>query len=343
MHAANRRWIFLRAPDGALTSGHFELREEGVPLPRPGEALVSTLGFSVDPAQRTWMAFGTYRPKLQPGSVMAAYGVGEVVASQTPELAVGDIVEGDLGWQDFAVVTPGKVKLRPRGVPLEHLLGTLYITGLTAYFGLFDIGVPRPGETVVVSAAAGGVGSIAVQLARLAGCRVVGVAGGPQKCAWLKGELGVHETVDYKAGDVQRALIRACPDGIDVYFDNTAGSVLKAALAVMNEGARVVCCGAVAQYDQHGAPASIPAIPAVLITKRIQMRGFVVFDCYSRREQAETVLRRLMKDGRLKSPTTVVEGLEHAPDALIRLLSGDNIGKMIVKTGRLLATGAIPT
>jgi NADPH-dependent curcumin reductase CurA len=265
---------------------------------------------------------------------MAAYGVGEVVASHTPELAVGDIVEGDLGWQDLAVVMPGQVRLRPRDVALEHLLGPLHITGLTAYFGLFDIGEPRPGETVVVSAAAGGVGSIAVQLARLAGCRVVGVAGGPQKCAWLKEQLGVHETVDYKAGGLRTALARACPDGIDVYFDNTAGPILKAALSVMNEGARVVCCGAVAQYDQHGAPAGIPAIPAVIITKRIRMRGFVVFDSYSRRPQAEAVLRRLMQDGRLKSPTTVVEGLERAPEALIRLLGGDNMGKMILKTGR---------
>jgi NADPH-dependent curcumin reductase CurA len=326
----NRQWIYAARPESALGQEHFEFRQVAVPQPAAGEVLVRVRAISVDPAQRAWMKAPSYRPMLQPGEVMAAYGLAEVIESNTDVLKPGDIVEGDFGWQDYAAVPATEVVRRDAGRPLEQLIGVLNITGLTAYFGLFDIGRPRPGETVVVSAAAGAVGCIAVQLARLAGCRVVGVAGGTDKCRWISERLGADAVVDYKAGDLRRALAAACPNGVDVYFDNTGGEILEAALGLMNLCGRVVCCGAVAQYDQGAAATGLPGMPGVLIRKRLRMEGFIVFDHYQRRPAAEAALVALLEAGRLVAPVETVPGLEGAPQALLDLLRGRNAGKMMI-------------
>jgi hypothetical protein len=330
--AVNRQWIYVERPEGELRSECFDLLRSEVPVAQAGQALVRVRAISVDPAQRAWMRAASYRPRLEPGEVMAAYGLAEVVESKTPDLQPGDIVEGDFGWQDYAAMSSGQVTRRDATQVLEHLVGILNITGLTAYFGLLDIGHPRPGETVVVSAAAGAVGCIAVQLARLAGCRVIGVAGGAEKCRWLSEELGVHAAVDYKAPGLREALAAACPQGVDVYFDNTGGDILEAALDLMNQNGRVVCCGAVSQYNQvdsgHGLRAGMPG---VLVRKRIRMEGFIVFDHYAKRKPAEAVLLNLIHSGALKAPMQIVEGLQNAPQALIDLLKGRHRGKMMIR------------
>jgi len=327
----NRQWIYSKRPEGAVGHEHFELRRSEIPKPGPGQILARMRAVSVDPAQRAWMMTRTYRPMLKPGEIMPAFALAEVVESNAPGFAPGDIVDGDLGWQDYVLVSPKDVRHRDPGHPLEHLIGVLNITGLTAYFGLLEVGRPRPGETVVVSGAAGAVGCIAVQIARLAGCRVVGVAGGADKCRWLTDELGVDAAVDYKAGGLRDALKAACPLGIDVYFDNTGGEILEAVLSLMNQGGRVACCGAVSQYDAAEWGAGPRGVPGLLVARRIRMEGFIVMDYYNRRRAAEASLSDWLKSGALKAPVDVVEGLEHAPQALVDLLGGRNRGKMMVR------------
>jgi len=329
----NRQWIYAQRPTGAVGLEHFRLQETSIPVPGPGQALVRLRVLSVDPAQRAWMMTRTYRPQLQPGEVMAAFGIGEVMESNVPDLAPGDLVDGDLGWQDFALVTPESVRVRNKNESLEHLIGVLGITGLTAYFGLLEVGRPRPGETVVVSGAAGAVGCIAVQIARIAGCRVVAVAGGAEKCRWLTEELGVDAAVDYKAGNLREALKAACPDGIDVYFDNTGGEILEVSLSLMNAHGRVACCGAVSQYNQADWGGGPSGVPGVLVAKRIRMEGFLVMDFYKQRKAAERTLSNWIRHGQLNPCMDIVEGLENAPKALIDLLHGTNRGKMMVRIG----------
>lgn len=331
MADANRQWIYARKPEGALGVEHFELRPSPTPEPGPGQALVRIRMVSVDPAQRAWMMARTYRPQLQPGELMPAFALGEVVRSLTPDLKPGDIVEGDLGWQDWSVVTPAQVVRRDARQPLDRLIGVLNIAGLTAYFGLFEVGRIRAGETVVVSGAAGSVGSLAVQIARIAGCRVIGVAGGADKCRRLVEELGADAAVDRKAADFRDALKAACPDGVDVYFDNTGGMILEQALALMNMRGRVICCGAVAEYDRGSWGAGVAGVPGVLISRRIRMEGFICMDFDKQRRSAEIKLTRWIKSGQLKAPMHCVGGLEHAPQALVDLLGGENFGKVAVR------------
>jgi NADPH-dependent curcumin reductase CurA len=327
----NRQWLYRRRPEGLLDASAFEWRTDtAVPGPAPGEVLVRVQMLSVDPSQRTWMAGPSYRPMLQPGSVMASYGVGEVIASQAPGFAPGDRVEGDLGWQDYAALPAAALRRRDAARPIEQIVGVLGITGVTACIGLLDIGHPRPGDTVLVSGAAGAVGTVALQVARLAGCRVVGVAGGAPKCAQLLA-LGADAAVDYKAGALRADLKQACPNGIDVFFDNTAGAVLEAALPSMNVGGRIVCCGAISAYDQLGAPPGPSGVPALLIARRLRMEGFVVLDHAHRRDNAEAALARWLDAGTLRAPVQVVPGLEQAPQALIDLLAGRNLGKLMLR------------
>ena len=327
----NRQWIYAQPPTSAVTADTFELRSEPIPQPGPDQALVRISLLSIDPAARAWMQGRTYREQLRPGDLMAGFAVAKVIASNTPRLSVGDVVDGDLGWRDYAVVNAAQVSRRDATQSDEHLIGVLGITGLTAYFGLYDVARPRPGETVLVSGAAGAVGCIAVQLARIAGCRVIGVAGGPSKCDWLKRELGVDVAIDYKAGDIRAALKQVCPEGVDVYFDNTGGPILDAALARMNVGGRIACCGNVSQYNKGAAAGGPAGVPGLLVTKRIRMEGFLVMDHFARRAIAERSLAAWLKDGRLKAPVQVVQGLEGAPQALIDLLDGRNLGKMMVR------------
>jgi NADPH-dependent curcumin reductase CurA len=286
---------------------------------------------SLDPANRAWMMGKTYRDALQPGQVMSGFAIGEVVDSQAAGLAPGDIVEGDWGWQDYAALPAKRLTKRTIKAPLELLIGPLSITGLTAYFGLLEVGQPKPGDTVLVSAAAGAVGTMVGQIARLAGCRVVGTAGRQDKCDWLVRELGFDAAVDYKAGGVRRALAAACPAGIDVYFDNTGGAVLDAALSLMNLRGRIACCGNVSQYDVEKPAPGPMAVPGLVVTKRLRMEGFIVMDFFDRRAEAETRLARWVEEGRIKAIVDVVDGLERAPEALIGLFEGKNRGKMAVR------------
>jgi NADPH-dependent curcumin reductase CurA len=329
----NRQWIYASKPSGDVGPEHFEMRGVTIPEPGPGEVLVRTTLLSLDPASRAWMAARTYRSMLEPGEVMAGWGLGEVVKSNSPKFQVGDRVSGEYGWQEYAALSANKLTKHDKSRAPEHILGVLGITGLTAYFGMIDVGRPRPGETVLVSGAAGAVGSIAGQIARIAGCRVVGTTGGAEKCAWLTEYLGFDAAVDYKAGGVSRQLKTVCPEGVDVYFDNTGAEVLDAALSRMNLWGRVVCCGNVSQYNATAPAAGPMGVPGFLVTKRIRMEGFVVMDFYNRREQAENALASWLAQGKLKAPVDIVEGFEKMPAALAGMFAGKNRGKLMVRVG----------
>jgi len=327
----NRQWLYAKQPQGKLTADTFQWTETAIPAPREGEALVRTRMLSLDPANRAWMMGKTYRDALEPGQVMSGFAVGEVVDSKAGALKAGDIVEGDWGWQDYAALPARHLTKRTTNAPFELLVGPLSITGLTAYFGLLEVGRPKPGDTVLVSAAAGAVGTMVGQIARLAGCRVIGTAGGQAKCDWLTRDLGFDAAIDYKAGGLRRALAAACPNGIDVYFDNTGGAVLDAALFLMNLHGRVVCCGNVSQYDVDKPAPGPMGVPGLVVVKRLRMEGFVVMDFFDRRAEAEARLAHWVEQGQLKAIVDVVDGLEKAPEALMGLFEGRNRGKMAVR------------
>ena len=327
----NRQWLYAKQPQGKIGPDTFQWTEGPIPVPRDGETLVRTLMLSLDPANRAWMMGKTYRDALEPGQVMSGFAIGEVVESKSSGLKAGDIVEGDWGWQDYAAMPARRLTKRTTKAPFELLVGPLSITGLTAYFGLLNIGQPKPGDTVLVSAAAGAVGTMAGQIAKLAGCRVVGTAGGQDKCDWLVRDLGFDAAVDYKAGGVYRALRAVCPNGIDVYFDNTGGPVLEAALSLMNLRGRIVCCGNVSQYDVEKPAPGPMAVPGLVVTKRLRLEGFVVMDFFDQRAEAEARLARWVEEGKIKAIVDIVDGLDKAPQALIGLFEGRNKGKMAVR------------
>ncbi len=327
----NRQWLYAKQPQGKIGPDTFQWTETAIPEAREGEALVRTRMLSLDPANRAWMMGKTYRDALEPGQVMSGFAIGEVVDSKTGGLKAGDIVEGDWGWQDYAALPARRLTRRTTQAPLELLIGPLSVTGLTAYFGLLSVGQPKPGDTVLVSAAAGAVGTMVGQIAKLAGCRVVGTAGGQDKCDWLVRELGFDAAVDYKAGGVFRALRAVCPNGVDVYFDNTGGPVLEAALSLMNLRGRIVCCGNVSQYDVEKPAPGPMAVPGLVVTKRLRLEGFIVMDFYDQRAEAEARLARWVEEGKIKAIVDVVDGLDKAPQALIGLFEGRNKGKMAVR------------
>jgi NADPH-dependent curcumin reductase CurA len=327
----NRQILLIEKPKGKLGQEHFRLVETAPPEPKDGEALVRVRYISLDAANRAWMHGATYRAALEDNSVMAGGAVAEVVSSKAPGLAAGDLVFADTGWQDYAAL-PGKhlIKL-PRVEPMTHLLSVYGVAGLTAYFGLLNIGKPQSGETVVVSAAAGSVGSIVGQIAKIKGCRAVGIAGGPEKCHWLTSHLGFDAAVDYKQGPVYKALRETAPKGIDVYFDNVGGEVLEACLPQMNNRGRIACCGAVSQYDGAPAPTGPRGVPGLIVVKRLLMQGFIVMDYYAERDKAVADLSAWVKEGRLKVEEDIIDGLENTPSALIGLLAGENRGKRMVR------------
>ncbi|SEO09400.1 hypothetical protein SAMN02990966_00971 [Rhodospirillales bacterium URHD0017] len=327
----NRQWLYAKQPQGKIGPDTFQWTETAIPAPREGEALVRTRMLSLDPANRAWMMGKTYRDALEPGQVMSGFAIGEVVESKSGGLKTGDIVEGDWGWQDYAAMPARRLAKRTTKAPFELLIGPLSVTGLTAYFGLLEVGRPKPGDTVLVSAAAGAVGTMVGQIAKLAGCRVVGTAGGQDKCDWLVRDLGFDAAVDYKAGGVYRALRAVCPTGVDVYFDNTGGPVLEAALSLMNLRGRIVCCGNVSQYDVEKPAPGPMAVPGLVVTKRLRLEGFIVMDFYDQRAEAEARLARWVEEGKIKAIVDIVDGLDKAPQALIGLFEGRNKGKMAVR------------
>jgi len=329
--STNRQILLVEKPSGKLGTEHFKMVDGEMPEPKAGEALLRVLYISLDAANRAWMHGATYRSAVEANTVMAGGAIAEVVGSNAPELAPGDIVFGDTGWQDYAAVPARHLTRMPKLEPLTHLLSVFGIAGLTAYFGLLEIGKPREGETVVVSAAAGSVGSIVGQIAKIKGCRVIGIAGGADKCNWLTSALGFDAAVDYKDGAVFKALRAAAPNGIDVYFDNVGGDILEACLPQMNNFGRIACCGAVSQYDGIPSAHGPRGVPGLIVVKRLIMQGFIVTDHMDRRDRALADLQAWVEAGKLKVQEDIINGLENTPKALIGLLAGENRGKRMVK------------
>lgn len=327
---SNRQILLVEKPTGKLGHEHFKPVDGEVPTPGDGQLLVRVLIVSLDAANRAWMQAATYRSEIGAGAVMAGGALAEVVESRADGFTAGDLVFADTGWQQYAAIDASEATKLQRAEPLSHLISLYTIPGLTAYFGLLKIGQPKPGETVVVSAAAGSVGSLVGQIAKIKGCRVVGVAGGKDKCDWLVNELGFDAAVDYKGDGFHKALKAATPDGVDVYFDNVGGDILEAMLFRMNLGGRIACCGAVSQYDT-GAPRGVRGVPGLIVVRRLRMEGFIVSDFDDERDAALAELRQWASTGSLKVQEDIIDGLEKLPQALIGLLAGENRGKRMVR------------
>ncbi|MBF3769016.1 NADP-dependent oxidoreductase [Burkholderia pseudomallei] len=328
----NRQLRLKARPDGRVGHEHFTLAEAPLPALGPGEMLVRVLYLSMDPTNRVWMSdIPQYLPPVAIGDVMRALGIGRVVASNAPGFAEGDLVQGLVGWQDYAHVRADEIAQYTKlpaalGLPLPRLLGACGMSGLTAYYGLTEIAPVQPGETLVVSAAAGSVGSVAGQIGKIHGARVVGIAGGADKCRYLTDELGFDAAVDYKSDDWKRALKDATPDGVHVSFENVGGEIMRAVLSRMAIGGRVALCGVIANYN-NGRPADDVS---VLIAKRLTMRGFLILD-YRKSREAIATLAGWLRDGRLKAEETVADGLTNAPDVLNRLFDGSHRGKLVLR------------
>ncbi|AKT43675.1 NADP-dependent oxidoreductase [Chondromyces crocatus] len=334
MSDINRVLRLAARPKGMVQDSDFDLREEPRPeLTKEGQVLVRNLYLSVDPTQRGWIERDSYLPAVAIGEVMRSFGAGRVVASNDPDFAPGDLVSGMVGWQDHVVLPTkggGRPTKLPPGVPLTNALSILGLTGLTAYFGLLDIGRPKEGETVVVSGAAGATGMAVGQIAKLKGCRVVGIAGGKDKCDWITGELGFDAAIDYKAEDVAKRLEETCPKRIDIYFDNVGGDILDAALLHLAMRGRVVLCGAISGYNDASALKG-PKNYLSLLVQRGRMEGFIILDYFDRVGEAFQELGAWFQAGKLKDRVDVVDGLENAPAALRRLFTGKNTGKQLLK------------
>ena len=336
----NRRVLLKHRPVGEPKPTDFEIVDAPVPKPQDGQILVRTIWLSLDPYMRGRMNdVKSYVSPVELGQPMVGGTVGEVVESRDAAFNTGDIVLTYGGWQAYHVATSagarvgpfGPITLDPKAEPISTALGILGMPGMTAYVGLYDLGQPKPGETVVVSAAAGAVGSVVGQLAKIRGCRAVGIASSKEKCDYATRELGFDGCVSYRVPDLAAVLRDACPNGVDVYFDNVGGDVLKAVLRVVNPFARIPLCGIISQYNATELPPG-PNLGPVLVN-RVTIRGFLVSDHVDRMPQFLADCGRWLREGRLKYREDVVEGLDRAPEALIGLLRGDNLGKLLVKVG----------
>jgi NADPH-dependent curcumin reductase len=327
----NRQWLLARRPDGAIKDGDFDFVETEAPAPGDGQVLVRNLMLSCDPTQRGWIAFDTYLPAVRIGEVVRSIGAGRIEASNHPDFTVGDIVSGLVGWQDYVVMNPkGQLNKLPPGIALELAMSALGLTGMTAYFGLLEVGRPAPGETVVVSGAAGATGSVVGQIAKIKGCRAIGIAGGPEKCRWLTDEAGFDGAIDYKAENVPARLKELCPKGIDIFFDNVGGDILDAALARLAMRGRVVLCGGIATYNATEPPPG-PKNYLNLVVQRGRMEGFIILDYLPRASEAIGALAGWVQAGKIKNKVDVQRGLENAPAALRRLFEGRNEGKQLLR------------
>lgn len=326
-------------PHGLPTRANWSFTEEAVTQPGPGGVLVKTLYLSLDPAMRGWMNEGkSYIAPVEIGAVMRAGGVGQVIASDNPAFAVGDFVNAGLDVQEYCLVPEAQIKrsgmfkIDP-ALGLTTWLNVLGMPGMTGYFGLMDVGLPKAGDTVVVSGAAGAVGQTVGQIAKLKGCRVVGIAGGKTKCDWVVSELGFDACIDYKNGDVRAGLKEHCPSGVDVYFDNVGGEILDLVLAKITRGARIVICGAISQYN-NTTPVKGPANYLSLLVNRARMEGIVVFDYADRYPLAVAEMAGYLKAGAMKSREDVVIGLENFPETLLKLFNGENFGKLVLEVAK---------
>jgi NADPH-dependent curcumin reductase CurA len=325
----NKRWVLASRPTGPVSEANFRLEDAPVPRPAEGEVLVRNLWLSLDPYMRGRMSDAkSYVKGVEIGEVMVGQTVGEVLESHHPQLKPGDSVLAQLGWQLYGV-TRDAMKLDQAKAPLSYYLGLVGMPGMTAYFGLKELGQPKPGDTVVVSAASGAVGSVVGQLAKIWGARAVGIAGGREKCTYVKEELGLDACIDYKAGDIREQLKGACPKGVDVYFDNVGGEILDTVLARMNLFGRVVVCGSISDYNAID-PYRVRNWRAILVN-RLRVQGMIVFDWKDRYGEALKAIGGYFAEGRLKYRESVLHGLESAPRGLIDLLAGKNFGKQLVK------------
>jgi NADPH-dependent curcumin reductase len=328
----NHQVRLAKRPVGTPTRENWSFTAEPVAEPAAGGVLVKTLALSLDPAMRGWMNDAkSYIPPVGIGEVMRAGGIGKVIASQNPKYAVGDLVSAGLGVQEYMLLAEdqikrsGMFKIDPRMGSITQWLNVLGMPGMTGYFGLLDIGQPRPGDTVVVSGAAGAVGQTVGQLAKIKGCRVVGIAGGRAKCDWVVNELGFDACIDYKAGNVKADLKEHCPKGVDIYFDNVGGEILDDVLARIGRGARIIICGAISQGPKNYLS---------LLVNRARMEGMVVFDYAERFPIAVAELAGYLKDGRMKSKEDVVQGLDTFPETLMKLFTGQNFGKLVLQVAQ---------
>lgn len=332
----NRRFVLAQRPAGTPTVANFRLEQLEVPSLQNGEILLRTVYLSLDPYMRGRMSDApSYSPPLDVGAVMVGGTVSRVVESKHPDFKAGDLVQAAAGWQDYAVSNgAGVVKLDPNMPRPSYALGVLGMPGFTAYMGLLDIGAPKPGETVVVAAATGAVGSVVGQIAKIKGARVIGIAGGAEKCAYAVRELGFEQCIDHKDPDLPKLLAQACPNGIDVYFENVGGAVFDAVWPLLNTFARVPVCGLIARYNANSLPPGpdrLPLLQWTLLYKRIRMQGFIILDYHERFGEFQHDMTQWLKEGRVKTREDIVEGLENAPQAFLGLLEGKNFGKLAVK------------
>ena len=330
----NRQWLLAARPQGMIKESDFKWNETVVPTVKDGEILVRNLAFSFDPTQRGWMSMDSYIPAIPLGQVMRASTIGQIVESKKQGFAKGDLVQGLFGWEDYTVTDgAGLFSLEkfPKGTDPLEALSVLGITGLTAYFGTLAVGLPKAGETFVVSGAAGATGSVAGMIAKIKGCRVIGIAGGKQKCDWLIKEAGFDGAIDYKNENVGEALTKLCPRGIDVYFDNVGGEILEQVLERLAFRARVVLCGAISQYNEAaGVAAHPPRNYFRLIFHGARMEGFLVFHYAQQYPEARAELAKWLAKGKIKNQLDLQRGLENAPKTIIRLFTGANFGKQLL-------------
>ncbi len=334
MADVNRQWVLKTRPSGMVSESCFEWREAPMPEVADGGVLVRNLYLSFDPAMRGWIVDRpSYIPPVQIGEVMRAGAVGQVVESRSSEFKVGDYVQGTFGWQDHCAASgsgPLGLSTVPEGVDPLLSLSVLGITGLTAYFGLLDLGQPKAGETVVVSGAAGATGSVAAQIARIRGCRTIGIAGGREKCRWLLERARLDGAIDYKGESVPKRLAELCPNGVDVYFDNVGGELLDTVLARLALKARVVLCGGISAYNEIEPPPG-PRNLMMLVGQRARMEGFIIVDYVARFPEAIPELLAWVESGEIAYEQDIQEGLENAPATFLRLFEGKNLGKQLLK------------
>lgn len=329
----NRQVKLKARPSGIPQAEHFEIVEAPVPEPAEGQILVRNLFLSIEPAMRGWVStVANYSEPVPIGGVMRGFAVGRIAASRHPEFKPGEFVMGLFGWQDYAVVDGSSVQRRitEMGLPLSTALGVLGMNGLTAYFGLLDVGQPRPGETVVVSTAAGAVGSCVGQIAKIRGCRTVGIAGGPEKVKLCLNEFGYDAAIDYRAGDLAARIADACPEGVNIYYDNTAGEISDAVLKNLAIGARVIICGTVSVASWSPEPLG-PRVERHLLVKRARMQGFIVLDYADRYDEGLRQLTEWVKAGLIHYREDILDGIERAPASIAGLYQGDNLGKRIIR------------
>jgi NADPH-dependent curcumin reductase len=328
----NRQWRLAARPTGLFKESDFKLTEEPVPDPGEGKVLVRNLYLSLDPTNRGWASMDTYLPAVAIGDVMRGIGIGTVEKSRHSKFQEGNIVQGMLGWQQYALSDGAGLTVLPKNpnIPLTAYFGLFGHIGLTAYYGLLDVGRPKAGETLVVTAAAGAVGSIAGQIGKIKGCRVVGIAGSDEKCRWITQDLGFDAAVNYKKEPVLESLKKHCPNGIDIDFENVGGEILDNVLALINLKGRIVLCGLISQYNAD-RPVPGPYNFANILVRRARVEGFIVLDYLDRAQEAMTELGKWLMEGRIKYRVEVIEGIEQAPRAVNKLFDGSHQGKLIIK------------